>query len=109
MDLNKLSKELLRKIIAELKKEEFDLGIAIDIKDGCMEVEPRNITEVKEILALLFHLVGYIKLSEKKAWNKRDKEEHEKRLMEIILRIVKAGLRVESRESLVLHTAILLK
>ena len=74
-----------------------------------MEVDPRNITNFKEMCALLFHLVGYIKLSEKKMWNKKDKKEKEEKFKEIILRIVKAGLRVESNESLVLHTALLLK
>lgn len=109
MDLNKLSNELLRKMIAELKEEEFDLGITIDIKDGCMKVEPRNITTFKEMLVLLFHLVGYIKLSEKKMREKKDKKENNKQFNETILQIVKSGLRVESNESLVLHTALLLK
>lgn len=109
MDLNKLSKELLRKIIAELKKEEFDLGITIDIKDGCMKVEPRNITNFKEMLVLLFHLVGYIKLSEKKMREKKDEKESGEQFKEIVLQIVESGLRVESNESLVLNTALLLK
>lgn len=109
MNLNKLSNELLRKMIAELKEEEFDLGITIDIKDGCMKVEPRNITTFKEMLALLFHLVGYIKLSEKKMREKKDEKESEEQFKEIVLQIVKSGLRVESNESLVLHTALLLK
>lgn len=109
MDLNKLTNELLRKIIAELKEEDFDLGVTIDIKDGCMKVEPRNITTFKDMLALLFHLVGYIKLSEQKIWKKKDKKENNKQFNETILQIVKAGLRVESNESLVLHTALLLK
>lgn len=109
MGLNKLSNELLRKMIAELKEEEFDLGITIDIKDGCMEVHPRNITTFKEMCALLFHLVGYIKLSEKKIWKKKNKKEAGENLNKIILQIVKSGLRVERNESLVLHTALLLK
>lgn len=108
MNSNKLTKESLKEII-NLKKENFDLGIMIDIKDGCIEVEPRNITTLREMGALLFHLVGYIKLSEKKVREKKDKEGQEEKLMEVILRIVKAGLRVESNESLVLHTALLLK
>ena len=109
MNLNKLNKEPLKEIIAELKKEEFDLGITIDIKDGCMKVEPRNITNFKEMLVLLFHLVGYIKLSEKKMREKKDEKESEEQFKEIVLQIVKSGLRVESNESLVLHTALLLK
>lgn len=106
MDSNKLTNELLRKTIAEFKKEKFDLGITIDIKDGCMKVEPRNITTLREMGALLFHLVGYIKLSEEKMC---DKKEQKEQLNEIILKIVKSGLRVKSNESLVLHTALLLK
>lgn len=78
MDLNKLNKESLKEIIAELKKEDFDLGITVDIKDGCMKVEPRNITTLREMGALLFHLVGYIKLSETKTCKKKDEKEEEK-------------------------------
>ncbi|MGP1380887.1 MAG: hypothetical protein ACTTKR_01030 [Dialister pneumosintes] len=108
MNLNKLNKESLKEIIAELKEEEFDLGIAIDIKDGCMKVEPRNITNFKEMLVLLFHLVGYIKLSEKKMREKKDEKEREEKLNEIILNVVRVGLRTKSNESLVLNTAFLL-
>ena len=91
MDLNKLSNELLRKMIAELKEEEFDLGITIDIKDGCMKVEPRNITTFKEMLALLFHLVGYIKLSEKKIWKKKIKKRREKILIKLYYKLLNRG------------------
>lgn len=108
MDSNKLSNELLRKMIAELKEEEFDLGITIDIKDGCMKVEPKNITNFKEMLVLLFHLVGYIKLSEKKMREKKDEKESEEQFKEIVLNVVRAGLRTKSNESLVLNTAFLL-
>lgn len=98
----------LKEIIAELKKEDFDLGVTVDIKDGCMKVEPRNITNFKEMLVLLFHLVGYIKLSEKKMREKKDEKESEEQFKEIILNIVKTGLRTKSNESLTLNTALLL-
>ena len=109
MNLNKLNKESLKEIITESKKEDFDLGITIDIKDGCMKVEPRNITTLREMGALLFHLVGYIKLSEKKTLKKKDKKERGEKLNEIILNVVRAGLKTKSNESLVLNTAFLLR
>lgn len=109
MNLNKLNKESLKEITAELKKEEFDLGITIDIKDGFMKVEPRNITTLRKMGALLFHLVGYIKLSEKKTLKKKDEKERGEKLNELILNVVREGLRVESDESLVLNTAFLLR
>lgn len=109
MDLNKLNKGSLRKIIAELKEEDFDLGITINIKDGCMEVEPRNITAFNEMCALLFYLIGYIKLSQKEMWKKKDEKEQKEKFNEIMLAIAKAGLRVESDEFHVLNTALLLK
>lgn len=108
MDSNKLTKKSLKEIIAELKKEEFDLGITIDIKDGYMKVEPRNITTLREMGALLFNLVGYIKLSGKETWEKKDGKEEEK-LNKLILNIVKTGLKTKSNESLVLNTAFLLR
>lgn len=109
MDSNKLTKKSLKEIIAELKKEEFDLGITIDIKDGYMKVEPRNITTLRKMGALLFHLVGYIKLSGKETWEKKDEKEKGENLNELILNVVESGLRVESNESLVLNTAFLLR
>ena len=109
MDSNKLTKKSLKEIIAELKKEEFDLGITIDIKDGCMKVEPRNITDFRKMGALLFYLMGYIKLSQKETWEKKYEKWKGKKLNEIILNIVKAGLRTKSNESLILNTALLLK
>ena len=98
----------LKEIIAELKEEDFDLGVTIDIKDGCMKVEPRNITTLREMGALLFHLVGYIKLSKTKTCKKKDEKEEEK-LNKLILNIVKTGLKTKSNESLVLNTAFLLR
>lgn len=109
MDSNKLTNELLRKTIAEFKKEKFDLGITVDIKDGCMKVEPRNITDFRKMGALLFYLMGYIKLSQKETWEKKDGKWKGKKLNEIILNIVKTGLRTKSNESLTLNTALLLK
>lgn len=59
--------------------------------------------------ALLFHLVGYIKLSAKKTLKKKDEKERGENLNELILNVVRAGLKTKSNESLVLNTAFLLR